>query len=68
LNRLYLDRIFYPEELKDLQLKDINTISNLKCKNCGAVLGIPYIYEKENRKAFRLPADTVTKKIRKTNA
>lgn len=67
LKRIYLDRIFSPEELKDLQSKGLNKIDNLQCKNCWEILWIPYIYEKENRKAFRLFVDAVVKKVRKGN-
>ena len=53
LRRLYYDRIY--------NLKDETEI--LKCNNCQEILGTPYIYEKENRKAFRIYQDAVVKKI-----
>lgn len=56
LRRMYLDRIFDPIYSFD---------NSLKCKSCGIILGTPVIYEKENRKAFRLYQDAVVKKIRK---
>lgn len=65
LRRLYLDRIFAPEGLINLNLKKIEGITQFRCKKCTEVLGTPYIYEKENRKAFRLYVDAITKKIRK---
>ncbi len=52
LRRMYLDRIFMP--------KNFNKVSVLKCGSCN-------VYEKENRKAFRLYQDAVIKKIRKLN-
>ena len=47
LRRLYLDRIFTPEELKDLQKLELSKISILVCKGCREILGTPYIYPKE---------------------
>jgi ribosomal protein S27E len=65
LRRLYLDRIFSPERLVGLQHENLKDIPSLKCQQCGEVLGTPYIYPKENRKAFRLFQDAATKKIKK---
>lgn len=67
LRRLYLDRIFAPENMVGLQNENLKDISFLKCMECKEVLGTPYIYPKENRKAFRLYQDSVTKKIEKIN-
>jgi len=57
LKRLYLDRILLPAILKDKNNK------NLACKKCKTSLGVRYIYEKENRQAYRLFAGAVGKKI-----
>lgn len=65
LRRMYLDRIFSPEELTGLQHENLKDIPPLKCPKCGEILGTPYIYAKEKRKAFRLYQDAVTKRIRK---
>ena len=65
LLRLYLDRIFSPKELTNLQKVDLDNIPLLKCKKCGELLGTPYVYDKEKRKAFRLYQDAVIKKITK---
>ena len=56
LKRMYIDRIVksYAKAGK-----------NLTCQNCGHVLGIRYIYEKEKRPAFRLFVGAVTKKVKK---
>lgn len=67
LRRLYMDRIFSPDSLVALYKKDIQKISPLKCKECGFIMGIPYIYIKEKRKAFRLFQDAIIKKIIKNN-
>jgi len=65
LLRLYLDRICSPDKLVNLQKKSIKEILALRCEKCHELIGTPYIYEKENRKAFRLYHDAVVKKIRK---
>lgn len=63
LRRLYLDRIFSPKELTGLENSSIQNIKPLKCTHCGEILGTPYIYTKEKRKAFRLYQDSVIKRI-----
>ena len=65
LKRLYLDRIFAPENLANFQKLPINKIPNLVCPKCKSVLAVPYIYKKEQRKAYRLFVGAVTKKITK---
>ena len=65
LRRLYLDRIFLPETLCSLQSVDIKDVPVLQCKKCKEMLGTPYIYIKEKRKAFRLYQDSVIKRLRK---
>src|SRR3989339_1735328 len=67
LRRMYMDRIFAPTELTGLQALSIKGAPALKCKKCGEVLGTPYIYLKEKRKAFRLYQDAVIKRLRKLN-
>ena len=65
LRRLYIDRILKPKSFSIIEKKPINKISQLTCPNCKRVLGVPYIFEKENRKAFRLFVGAITKKITK---
>ena len=67
LRRLYLDRILEPVEMVDLQALSIKEVPVLKCKKCSEVLGTPYIYIKEKRKAFRLYQDSVVRRLRKLN-
>ena len=55
LKRLYLDRIILPI--------DLNGKKNLECKKCKTMLGIPIIYEKENRPVYRLFVGALEKKI-----
>ncbi len=56
LKRMYFDRI-----------NGITTYSskNLICSNCKEILGVPIIYKKENRPAYRLFTGAVSKKITK---
>ena len=56
LKRMYFDRIsgIIP-----------NFKNNLLCPKCKEVLGIPIIYKKENRSAYRLFAASISKKIQK---
>ncbi|MFA7169569.1 MAG: hypothetical protein WC178_01815 [Candidatus Paceibacterota bacterium] len=63
--RLYLDRIFSPAEMKNLQNFNIKDVPPLKCPDCGEILGTPYIYAKEKRPAFRLFQNITIKKIKK---
>lgn len=65
LRRLYLDRIFAPETFVNLEKLVLKDIPVLRCKECKELLGTPYIYEKEKRKAFRLYQDAVIKRLRK---
>lgn len=65
LRRLYFDRIFSPKKLANLELKPLSQISVLKCPHCKEDLGTPYVYQKENRKAFKLYQDAIIKKTRK---
>ncbi len=65
LRRLYLDRILLPKKLINLQTKDLSKIPKLICPKCKEDLGTPYIYKKENRKAFKLYQDALVKKIKK---
>lgn len=63
LKRLYLDRIISPSDLAKLENKPISELPNLICKGCNELLGTPFIYKTENRKAFRLYQDAVNKEI-----
>jgi ribosomal protein S27E len=65
LRRLYLDRIFAPDDMAGLQDLNIKDVPALKCKKCSELLGTPYIYPKEKRKAFRLYQDSVIRRLRK---
>ena len=65
LKRLYLDRIFAPENLANFQKLSIDKVPNLICTKCKTVLAVPYIYKKEQRNAYRLFVGAVTKKITK---
>lgn len=64
LLRIYLDRIFEPQELSLLQsrIDDKAEMPNLKCQKCGTIIGTPMIYEAEKRLAFRLIHGSFAKK------
>jgi len=65
LRRLYFDRIVYPKNLVGLQEKPIHKILPLKCRKCQEDIATPYIYPKENRKAFKVYQDMIIKKVTK---
>lgn len=65
LRRLYLDRIISPEKLVGLQKDNIKTVLPLKCCKCDSILGMPYVYGKEKRNAFRIIQDAIVKTIKK---
>lgn len=56
LLRLYLDRIFEPPRLAELQntCSSVSDVPNLFCPSCNTLIGVPMLYEPENRLAFRL--------------
>lgn len=68
LRRLYLDRVFAPLSLSALQNKQMKKIGILRCAKCREILGTPYTYLKESRKAFRLYQDAVIKRVRSLSA
>jgi len=51
-----------------LQYRAFTDIPPLLCPQCGEHLGVPIIYQKEQRLAFRLFAGAVTTKIRKRHS
>jgi hypothetical protein len=65
VKRLYLDRIYQSHTYEGLQHRALQDIPPLLCPQCGEHLGMPMIYQKEQRLAFRLFAGAVTTKIRK---
>ena len=64
LLRLYLDKFVAPhsivEEVKNITTK--NEMHGLKCPSCGELLGVPMVYEKENRLAYRLLSNKVIRR------
>ena len=63
LKRMYLDRIFKSENYSGLEKIPFNKIPQFICPQCKEIIGIPYVYKKENRFAFRLFVMSITKKI-----
>ena len=66
LKRMYMDRIYKSDKYSGLENQPLKLIPNLICGGCGQIVGVPYIYEKEGRLAFRLFAGEVSKKIVKS--
>ncbi|HZJ41982.1 MAG TPA: hypothetical protein VFD51_03130, partial [Patescibacteria group bacterium] len=67
LKRMYLDRIYKSKNYSDLANKNFEVLPKLTCKKCGRLLGVPMVYEKEKRFAFRLFQGAVVKKIVKSD-
>ena len=67
IKRLYFDRILSPKNLTSLESEPLSAVPALRCPKCKEDLGTPYIYRKENRKAFKVYQDTLLKKIRRLN-
>jgi hypothetical protein len=63
LRRLYFDRILSPKKWTNLESRSLNATPTLTCPKCKEGLGTPYIYRKENRKAFKVYQDALIKKI-----
>lgn len=63
LKRLYLDRIFAPENVRNLHQNSMTDIPSLTCTRCKEHIGIPSIYKKEKRKAYLLFSYSVIKKV-----
>lgn len=64
LLRMYIDRIFEPSALADLQYQSFSkkNLQNLQCPKCHALIGTPMMYEVENRLAFRMVRGSFVKK------
>jgi ribosomal protein S27E len=55
LLRMYLDRIFEPENLANLQDSfSKSSLPSLRCSSCETLIAVPMVYKLENRLAFRL--------------
>lgn len=66
LKRMYLDRICGESEYSGLENRPLESIPEFTCRKCNQVIGNLYVYEKENRLAFRLYVGGVSKKIVKS--
>ncbi len=65
LKRMYLDRIVSPATFAGIDAAAIKKTPPLSCARCGQVIGVPFLYEPENRPSFRLLEGAVSKKIDK---
>jgi len=66
LKRMYFDRIYNIENNGDLINPSFKEPPQFICKKCHAVVGVPMVYVKEKRLAFRLILGSFVKKIVKT--
>ncbi len=66
LKRMYLDRIYQSTQFSNLENMPLKNVPQLLCPNCNKLIGIPYVYKKEKRLAFRLFVGAVSKKIVKS--
>lgn len=66
LKRMYLDRI-YKSDYSELLNKEFSELPQLICSKCKSHLGVPMVYKKEKRFAFRLFQGAIKKKIIKSN-
>jgi hypothetical protein len=64
LQRCYLNRIFDPPELEELQRRCVGAspkeVPALRCRHCDTLIGVPTRHN-DGRLAFRLINGTVTK-------
>lgn len=67
LKRMYLDRIFEPKDLANLQTsaRKPSDYGPLLCPDCKAQLGSPSVYEPEKRLAFTMIPGKVKPKKQK---
>lgn len=63
LKRMYLDRIFESNLYSGLEKKSLKDIPQFICPYCSELLGIPYIYKKEQRLVLRPLVGGIIKKI-----
>lgn len=66
LKRIYLDRISDSKKYSNLDKTSIKSLPLFKCPKCSQVMGLPMIYKKESRMAYRLFVGAVIKKIVKS--
>jgi hypothetical protein len=63
LKRMYLDRISDSKKYSGLEYISIKKIPSLECISCKQILGVPILYKKEDRHAYRLFVGAVHKRI-----
>ena len=63
LKRMYLDRIYGSKTYARLENVNLKKVPTLTCSSCKQLIGMPINYAKENRLAYRLFVESVSKKI-----
>jgi len=63
LFRLYLDRIHAPETLAQIRgsVHGSKKFTGLVCSRCNTSIGVPMVYQREGRPAFRLVPGAIVK-------
>jgi len=64
LLRIFLNKIISPNNMVEMfkTIKTKRDLHGLKCPSCGELIGVPMIYDKDNRLAFRLIPNKIIKK------
>jgi hypothetical protein len=70
LRRLYLDRVMMdtsaqelsPNFIQEFAAQEFATDKKLICQGCGLLLGLGYLYQRENRPAIALFQDAIVKR------
>jgi hypothetical protein len=67
LKRMYLDKIIAPDALagRVAVYSETSGMDKLSCPQCNSLMGIPMVYEKENRLAYQVAEGWVIEKINK---
>jgi len=60
---MYLDRMLGTRDAEKFKGFTIKALPQLACSNCKEIIGIPILYKKESRPAYRLFVGSVIKKI-----
>ena len=68
LKRMYLDRIHPLTGFENYPNTKLNQIPKLTCPKCRELVGVPIVYDKEKRLAYRVFAGAVAKKIVKAQS
>jgi len=63
LKRMYVDRMLSSQKSEKVRGAAVKDLPQLICNNCKELIGVPILYKKENRPAYRLFVGSAAKKI-----